>query len=153
VITGNFRLERVSLTVPAGKTREEYNAYMAKYMKRRIAERRARAVEQLGGKCILCGSTENLEFDHIDRRTKACSIGKLWTYSEEKLQAELRKCQILCRECHLRKTTAEKLESGQKVHHGGGLTGKKNCYCSLCKPLKVVYNMNYRKRASRTIVS
>ena len=27
--------------------------------------------EHLGGKCVMCGTTENLQFDHIDASTKS----------------------------------------------------------------------------------
>lgn len=136
--------------MPAGKTREEYNEYMREYMKARIAKRRAEAVKQLGGKCVKCGSSENLEFDHIDRDSKdpragGHGKGSMWTFSEKRFQAELVKCQLLCHDCHLAKTMTENLRLGIAVLHGGGLTGKRNCYCSLCKPLKEVYNMGKRK--------
>jgi len=129
--------------MPAGKNREKYNAYMREYMRKWMADRHEKAVNQLGGKCVQCGSMEKLEFDHIvrgsqDPRTRG-GRGIMWTFSEERLQAELAKCQLLCHDCHFKKTTEENIRLGRKVDHGGGLTGKRNCYCPLCKPLKVRY--------------
>lgn len=116
------------------KCRKCYNAYMAEYILARYHRRRAEAIEQLGGKCTACGSAESLEFDHIDPKTKTGDTGKLFTMGEKRLQAELLKCHLLCKSCHGVKTSQQ-----NSVEHGGGKTGKKNCYCELCKPLKLAY--------------
>lgn len=125
------------------QTREQYNAYMAQYMKKRMADRRAKAIIQLGGKCVQCGSTENLEFDHVNRDPDPRSRrgrGTMWTFSEKRLQAELEKCQLLCHDCHHEKTMGE-----ISVPHGGGLSGKKNCPCVPCKQRKAEYMANYKR--------
>ena len=66
----------------------------------RRQERRKFLIEHLGGKCVGCGVTENLQFDHIDRTQKLFSIGKKLDYSLKKLLPEVEKCQLLCYECH-----------------------------------------------------
>lgn len=94
--------------MPAGKTKEEYNAYMRKYMLDRYHRRISEAIIELGAACAHCGSEEisELEFDHIDPSTKSFTIGtKAGSVSEDKLQAELKKCQLLCKTCHDIKTT------------------------------------------------
>ena len=68
--------------------------------------RREALIRQLGGKCVMCGSTENLEFDHIDSSEKSFSIGTRIQNSMSNLQPELDKCQLLCHSCHIRKTKA-----------------------------------------------
>ena len=126
------------------QTREQYNAYMAEYMRRRIAERRGKAIVQLGGKCAICGSTEELEFDHVNRDPDPRSRkghGTMWTFSEARLQKELEKCQLLCKLHHLEKTRKE-----NSVEHGGGLSGKKNCPCVLCKQRKAEYMASYVRK-------
>lgn len=55
--------------------------------------------------CVQCGSTENLELDHIDRNEK--EDHNVWSWSEERRQKELAKCQVLCYDCHLEKTRKE----------------------------------------------
>lgn len=119
------------------RDRETYNAYMRKYMRDRMVRRRTQAIKQLGGKCVNCGSIENLEFDHVnqdpDPRTRR-GRGSIWTFSEERFQAELAKCQLLCRDCHKQKTLNE-----ISAPHGGGLSGKKNCTCTLCRNKKAEY--------------
>jgi len=42
----------------------------------RYHERIGEALDILGGKCIKCGSLENLEFDHIDPSSKLFTISK-----------------------------------------------------------------------------
>jgi hypothetical protein len=45
-------------------------AYIVAKNKARKHERRARLIEMLGSKCVRCGVTERLEFDHVDPETK-----------------------------------------------------------------------------------
>lgn len=58
----------------------------------------------LGGKCVGCGVTENLQFDHIDRTKKLFCIGNNLACKLEKLIEEANKCQLLCEKCHQHKT-------------------------------------------------
>jgi len=68
-------------------------------------KKKATLLEHLGGKCVGCGVTENLQFDHIDRTKKSFTIGKCMGYTLEKLIEEADKCQLLCEDCHQYKTT------------------------------------------------
>lgn len=89
------------------------NDEMNEYMKERYHKRRKRIIEGLGGECSECGKQEDLEIDHIDPETKSFAIGKkLASVSKDKLDAEVEKCQLLCRECHDQKTTGG---SGRKM--------------------------------------
>lgn len=115
------------------------NEYMNEYMKRRYKQRKEKAILLLGGKCLECGTTEDLQFDHINPDEKSFNISKMWSISEARFLKELSKCQLLCELHHLNKTLGE-----ISVPHGGGLTGKRNCYCDLCKPLKQLYNREWR---------
>lgn len=85
----------------------EYNAYMNDYMKRCWKRRRENAVKLLGGKCVVCGKTEELEFDHIEPKTKLMSIAKMSGLSEQRFQEELKKCQLLCHKHHVEKTNRQ----------------------------------------------
>jgi 5-methylcytosine-specific restriction endonuclease McrA len=114
------------------KSKEEYNAYMREYQKARYERRRAMFIEELGGVCVECGLSDNLEFDHINPETKSFNVAKkMANGAEAVLREEIAKCQLLCQSCHKKKSIA-----GKEVGHGEGLTGKKNCRCDLCKPLK-----------------
>lgn len=116
------------------------NKYMSEYMLDRYNKRKQLAIKQLGGKCVQCGSMELLEFDHIDSNIKEFTIGKLLAgISEEKLQDELKKCQLLCKECHTKKHAAV----------CGTLGGYRYCKCNKCKEAKRLYTIEYRKTHKR----
>lgn len=57
------------------------------------------------GPCRYCGSRKGLQVDHIDPSTKVSH--SVWTWREDKRLEELRKCQVLCRDCHSEKTAEE----------------------------------------------
>jgi hypothetical protein len=74
------------------------------------ATRRKEWVEQRGGRCVNCGETtyELLEVDHIHPNTKLYRVCTLWnSLGQPYAQAELAKCQVLCRSCHLTKSIRE----------------------------------------------
>ena len=85
----------------------KYNAYLKAYMMERYKRRRLEALLKLGNACAECGSREDLQFDHRDRRTKFKVIARMWSYSEELFWAEIAKCQLLCGEHHHEKTCEE----------------------------------------------
>ncbi len=72
-----------------------------------IKEKKAYCIEYLGGKCVKCGTTHNLQFDHIKREGKKYSIASKLSYKFDNLKEELDKCQLLCAPCHLDKTAKE----------------------------------------------
>lgn len=133
--------------------KQSYNDRLRKYMSNRRLERRNRLIEALGGKCCHCGSTSELEFDHIVPGSSAFringrSLDKPWS----DLLAEVAKCQLLCRSCHQQKSK----ECGENI--GGwnkGITnqgtivstahGTPSCYalnkcrCAACREAKRRY--------------
>lgn len=108
------------------ESREAFNARMAAYMKTRYDQRRALAVEALGGHCARCPTVDDLQFDHIDPTTKIMTIAKMWTANEQRFQAELAKCQLLCQSHHLEKTLKERNFQSAKGAHGTVSTAR---YC------------------------
>lgn len=121
-----------------------HNAYMRQYMKNRYDARRRQALEALGGKCADCGSTENLEFDHIDPSTKLTVIAKMWTASEKKFWGEIRKCQLLCVGCHRDKTLAELgRQNARKTH--GTLSSHRYCRCASCRQVHNEYVARWKQ--------
>lgn len=60
----------------------------------------------LGSKCAHCGEVDPivLEFDHIDPATKTMVISMSYNKPMEILVEEIKKCQLLCANCHKRKT-------------------------------------------------
>jgi len=131
--------------------REKYNEYMRCYMQKRQITRRLELIAELGGKCLKCGSTNSLEFDHIDSATKRFDIGTyLNRYSMDKLRVELAKCQLLCSECHRLKTMADNgLVPAKNTH--GTLSAYRHCGPPKCEACKMAKRMapSYLKLRSR----
>jgi 6-phosphofructokinase len=61
--------------------------------------------------CVGCGESDPivLEFDHIDRSDKTSSVNRLLAdkVGIKRLMAEIAKCQVLCANCHRRKTAVQ----------------------------------------------
>ncbi len=70
-------------------------------------EKKAICLEYLGGKCVKCGTTHNLQFDHIKREGKKYEISSRVSNNFDNIKEELDKCQLLCAPCHLDKTAKE----------------------------------------------
>ena len=90
-------------------------AYYHKTKEVRVAkqiERRKELLSEaklfLGGKCAWCGITKNLEFDHIDDSKKEHNVGNAVRNTKDVFWNEVGKCQLLCVNCHNRRTTAQK---------------------------------------------
>jgi 5-methylcytosine-specific restriction endonuclease McrA len=106
--------------------------------------RRQEAIDRLGGECISCGATGNLEVDHIDPALKSFSISKLWGIAKARYDAELEKCQILCKDCHKHKTIKEQKVRAvrftdtplSEVHGTYTGYGRYQCRCEKCKQYK-----------------
>jgi 5-methylcytosine-specific restriction endonuclease McrA len=116
-------------------TKEEQRAYQLEWLKRR----RLAAIEQFGGKCIKCGSEEDLEFDHIDKKTKVRKGDHaMWSWSEHRRNEELKKCQLLCEKCHIQKTIDERISDGRYTEPPHGTVSRYRskiwgCKCSQCR--------------------
>ena len=72
-----------------------------------IQQVKARGCEVCGEKEICC-----LELHHIDPKTKRINIGRFNSYSLADLRQEVRKCIVLCANCH------RKLHGGKLIIKG-----------------------------------
>lgn len=86
-----------------------------------------RAAFFAGKTCAHCGSTDRLELDHIDPAEKTSH--RIWSWSWKRILDEASKCQILCSDCHRRKTYEER---PVKAEHGGSGMYRRGCRCVLC---------------------
>lgn len=106
--------------------------------------------------CVLCGSVDNLEIDHIDPSTKKLpvydtvhknrsnGVYQIFSWSQERRDAELSKCQVLCHDCHLEKTKID-LSNMYPHNHGTRSEYRRGCRCRDCTDAAVEYNREYRK--------
>ena len=83
------------------KWRDENRDIIRKMSREGYHKRRKLLVEMLGGKCVDCGTTKNLQFDHIDPSEKSFNISCVLS---ERTFKELEKCELRCGNCHLEKT-------------------------------------------------
>ncbi len=87
--------------------RNYHREYSRNYYHKRMTEIKNR----LGGKCVLCDSTENLEIHHLDPLTKKYNISKkVLSIKYDDLDDELNKCVLLCHKCHIKESKKQTLE-------------------------------------------
>lgn len=122
------------------KSRKEY---LREYQRNRIKQRRLSWIAE-NGPCVVCGATENLEVDHIDHSTKMYSVNDLWSLSPNnpKRINELKKCQVLCYDCHKEKT---KKQLKTAKHGTSTMYNDYSCRCDPCKIAKSIDNLLYRR--------
>lgn len=106
------------------------------WKRNRYKSRRQLMIEKLGGKCKKCGSVDNLEFDHIDPEKKEYGIEELLRGNIKKLLKEIKKCQLLCNECHKDKHSVA-------VGTHGTLSSYRHCRCDECRAAKASYMKKY----------
>jgi len=70
-------------------------------------KRKSILFEHLGNKCCKCGSTKKLELDHINPLLKTTRQSILSVGLERALE-ECDNIQLLCKECHTKKSQAQK---------------------------------------------
>lgn len=99
------------------------------YQRNWKANRRAEYLKDKS--CVRCGSTKDLEVDHIDPSQKVSH--NVWSWTEAKRNAELAKCQILCNKCHNDKTQKHREDN---MVHGLSMYRNRNCRCDICKAAK-----------------
>ena len=114
-----------SMAPAATRTKEEWCEYINRFRQRR----RAAAFSLLGRTCVTCGSSEDLEFDHIDPTGKVDCVANMWTASASIFFRELSKCQVLCHRCHRVKSVEN--HDVSIATHGGSLY-RRGCRCPLC---------------------
>lgn len=115
-------------------TAEDRRAYRAARYKRILQD----AKKSLGGRCVDCGSTKNLQFDHVDPSTKVVDISRAADAALYLLKEELTKCALRCQPCHNKKTLRDLKKTPAKGTHGT-LSSYRYCHCELCLDAKRRY--------------
>lgn len=108
------------------------------YQRRWMAARRA---EFFAGKsCEKCGSSDRLELDHLDPGQK--EEHRIWSWSDDRRAAELAKCRVLCRDCHVKRHADERRKP---LRHGTANAYKKRgCRCVGCRAWNAKYKGDLR---------
>jgi len=124
-------------------------------MKELYQKAKVEFIKYLGGQCVACGSVENLEFDHIDWRTKEFTIAAKWGMKDKaKLFAELDKCQLLCKICHKVKTKVDQAEQKTKPLKHGTMYAwmNKKCHCDICDVARQIWykDRNAKRRVKES---
>lgn len=115
------------------KTAEEQREYQRKW----VRKRRDKWLND-NGPCARCGSWNMLEVDHVNPEDKVSH--KVWSWAEDRRNAELSKCQVLCHWCHVRKTWENKTRAQQ----GSNSKYSAGCRCELCRIAHSEYQARYR---------
>jgi len=116
------------------------------YVRKWVADRRAAWFSDKY--CVQCGNAEDLEIDHIVPETKERKIDhNIWSWSQEKRDAELQKCQVLCHDCHQEKSSAENSarQSATPITHGSYWGYRRGCRCYLCSFAGKLYRAGIRR--------
>lgn len=92
-------------------------------------KRRKHFIDLLGGRCVGCGSKENLELDHVNPKNKSFTISSKMSYAYKKVLAEVKKCQLLCGKCHKLKN---KKDNGEAKHGSISMYRHHRCRCESC---------------------
>ncbi len=124
----------------------DINEYMRKYMLGWYHRQRAQVVAALGGSCVRCGSTDQLELDHKDPSLKELEYGKRFSAARPKWDSEVAKAQLLCKPCHQEKTAVENGRGQIRVAHGAErMYTTYKCRCELCVEAHDAYLQKRRK--------
>lgn len=116
---------------------------MKTYMQKRRESNKLYALSKLGNRCNSCGSTKDLQFDHIDRTNKSMDLSDMFSHSITSISKELDKCQLLCIECHRQKTY---IDLGYKRHGTLRSYRDKKCRCEECNGAWEDYKIKHAKR-------
>jgi len=115
------------------------------YQRKWVANRRAEWFSDKS--CIVCGSTDKLELDHIDASQKISH--NIWSWSWERIEEEVAKCQVLCRYHHQIKTERVELVAylGREIRQHGTISMCFNgCRCELCTKANTAKQQRRRAR-------
>ncbi len=138
-----YESSNLSVGTMGYKNREKQREYVRKW----IAKRRNDWL-QANGPCKLCGSWDDLEVDHVDRTTKVNH--RVWSWSESRRLKELAKCQVLCFDCHKKKTLSE-MDRAVYVHGTDNCYTHNKCRCAPCTEAHRVYRRQQRKNFRRRL--
>lgn len=114
-----------------------------RYQREWMAKRRQDWIDE-HGPCVKCGSDVDMEVDHIDPDLKLSH--KVWSWSKERREAELAKCQVLCGNHHKEKTSQYR---ARVLTHGHVSMYRRGCRCAACKEATRIEKADWRAATGR----
>lgn len=109
-------------------------AKQLKYQREWVARRRAKYLD--GKACTRCGGLEDLMYHHRDPTVK--EDHRIWSWAKVRLEAELKKCIVLCRTCHgFVHRTCQHGTRNMYSYHG--------CRCPACTEAATAYHRRRRR--------
>lgn len=127
------------------KDKAAQSAYQAAWLKKRRAEWFA------DKKCVDCGSSENLELDHVDPTQKVTH--RVWGWSRVRREIELAKCVARCHGCHQAKTNDEITGRAAGVNCGTYTGYRNGCRCIECKEARYLYRKGFSSASGSTLAA
>lgn len=115
------------------------------YKKKRYDERKIKLLKMYGEKCNECGSNKNLEFHHVDPKTKLFDVTtSLGSRSWKVIENEVKKCKLICKNCHQLENI---IQAGNQTAFGthGTLSSYRWCKCLECKKAMSDWLKKYNK--------
>ena len=117
---------------------EGRGSYRCRKCRANAVVRRRRRVKQTlvaeaGGCCCVCGydrCAAALEFHHLDPGTKEFNLARCGAHSIEKLRTEVRKCVLLCSNCHAEVEVGFTHLSFDWVVHDRRGSSARCCWCA-----------------------
>ena len=119
-----------------------------KYVKNSREKRKRQMVYVMGEKCQLCGYNHSvfaLEFHHINPKEKSFSFNKADNMNWLKIEEELKKCILLCANCHreihyeeskvILQSSFDETKAKEIAQEIGNLKQRKQYYCENCGKL------------------
>lgn len=104
-------------------------------------------IEEHGGKCVSCGSLNDLQFDHVDPSTKLFNVSTgITTKKMVLVREEAMKCQLLCQDCHSRKSVSDAGMVPSGTHGTLAMYSHKKCRCDDCRSAWNKHSREYRNR-------
>ena len=118
--------------------------YNSQYNLNRYHRRRQEMITILGGVCVVCNTTDELQIDHKDPKEKSFELSEQWSKPWHLIVEELTKCQLLCRPHHIEKTLSNADAGRYAAQHGSiSMYRHRKCRCDECVKVNREYNRKF----------
>jgi transposase len=106
--------------------------------------KKLKAIILLGGKCEHCGETNffKLEFHHLESEEKEYNISRIRNYRWSIIESEIKKCKLLCRNCHNEEHNGYK-DKRRFINKNTFLDFKKTIKCEKCEYDKYIGSLDF----------